>query len=508
MNIFYKFIKFILAKNNQNVSHFLTFHSQYQILYLFFLLSIFIILKWPDLSLPIWGDEVPYLPITLWNTDWAFFLPWNYDPRWFMGHPFLHPFILYTAFSVFGPSVFVAKVTSLCLSLFFLWTLYKMTEAVFKCFVTAFYSVIFTLFLTLFWVYSSLILADIPAVAFGFGAIYALITRKYKSLLLFALGMGTIRESSLAFFVPLVLYGVAVPSYRKSLLYLTPGLVVFFLHFFIFFLKTGGWIAHPYITGTLYHNQNPEFFNFSIIPGNIRYYFLPLVLDIFPLIFFILVGIAIAGYIAMFCLNRKKKLSFNKEIFIPLCMCVLWFSFWIMYPDQIERNYFPLLFFLIPLGIHFIVKVIPYPHIFLIIICSFLFIQTALIKIHTSESAPPWLKHSYSQINILKEKVFIAYFANTYGNRIRDSKKIVWPSLVFLSYPQYKYIETPIGTEGDCLQDKNLEMEKYGAAIFSEVELFLDICIPFYKKFKKSDSFIQVKTPFENYQVFLHKNLL
>ena len=185
MHVFHKLIEFSLAKNNKNVSHLLTCHPKYHILYLGLLFLVFILLKWPDLSLPIWYDEMSYAPVMLWKMDGASFLPWNYDPLWFMGHPFLHPFILYTAFSIFGPSIFVAKATSLCLSLFFLWTLYKMTQTVFKCSVTAFYSVIFICFLTLFWIYSSVILADIPATAFGFGAIYALITRKYKSLLLF-----------------------------------------------------------------------------------------------------------------------------------------------------------------------------------------------------------------------------------------------------------------------------------------------------------------------------------
>ena len=173
---------------------------------------------------------------------------------------------------------------------------------------------LFICFLPLFWVYSSLILADIPAIAFGFGAIYALIAKKYKSLLLFTLSMGTIRESSLAFFVPLILYGIAVPSHRKSLFHLAPGLIILFLHFLISFLKIGSWIAHPYISGELNHNPNPDFFNFSVIPNNIQYCFWPLMLDTFPLIFFLLVGIAIIGYIIILFLGDRKKLSLGKEI--------------------------------------------------------------------------------------------------------------------------------------------------------------------------------------------------
>ena len=76
-------------------------------------------------------------------------------------------------------------------------------------------------------------------------------------------------------------------------------------------------------------------------------------------------------------------------------MCALWFSFWIMYPDQIERNYLPLLMFFIPLGIYFIVKVIPYFHTFLIILCCFLAFQTVYMKSYINES------DQYPQLDIL-----------------------------------------------------------------------------------------------------------
>ena len=376
MKALHKFINFTLTRNIQNESSFFIFNSKYHPIVLICLFFIFLILKWPDLSLPIWGDEKSYVPFFLHNLSWDFFLPWNYNPKWFMGHPFLHPFILWTAFSIFGPSVFVAKLVSLFLSVFFLVILYKMTEAVFQDSETALYSVIFILFLTVFWVHSSLILADISATAFGFGSIYAFTAKRYKTLLLFSLGMGAIRESSLAFFIPLLLYGLFVPSQRKSLIYLCPGLLIFFLHFFIFFLKTGSWIAHPFVSGTLAHNPNPVFFDFSVVFPNIRYYFVPLFLDIYPSAFLILFAIAIIWAAFLFFLGYRKKLSVRKEILIPLCMCVLWFAFWIMYPDQIERNYFPLLFFIVPLGLHFIIKLIPFSHVFIVILCAFLAVQT------------------------------------------------------------------------------------------------------------------------------------
>ena len=484
---------------------FLNILSKHYPFFLFVLFPVFIFLKWPDLFLPIWGDEMSYAPHHLWTmkNGWSFFLPWNYNPLSFMGHPFLHPLILYTAFSVFGPSVFIAKVVSLFLSLFFLVTFYKMTELVFKCSVTAFYSTVFTMFLPYFWVYSSLILADISTAAFGFGTIYTFIARKYKSLLLFSLGLGVIRESSLAFFVPLLLYGLIIPSQRKSLLYLLPGLFIFISHFLIFFLKTGAWIAHPYISGTLSHNPNPVFFDFSIILVNIQQHFSPLILNTYPLVFFITAGGAFIGYIAMLFFE-KKEISLGKEIFIPLSMCVLWFLFWIMYPDQTERNYFPLLMFLIPLGIYFVVKTVLCFHVFLIVLCTVLVTQTVYRKSYVH----PLNFMDYSQTDILDAKAFISYFDEVYARKIRNSEKMVfftWPGNVLLSFPEYEYIEDSMNANSDCQLSEKKDIERYGAIIFWDITY---VCIPFYKLVKTSDSFTQIKTPFEAYRVFIHKDFL
>ena len=69
-------------------------NSMYRNICLFLLFLIFSFLKKSDLFLPIWHDETSYAPFNLWKLEGSFFLPWNYESTWFMGHPFLHPFIL------------------------------------------------------------------------------------------------------------------------------------------------------------------------------------------------------------------------------------------------------------------------------------------------------------------------------------------------------------------------------------------------------------------------------
>ena len=485
----------MFAKNNYFIKEFLKL--KYPIL-LFFFYLLFIFLKWSDLSLPIWHDEMSYAPSFLWHLeDWRFFLPWNYEPTRFMGHPFLHPFILWLAFSIFGPSVFVAKVTSLFLSTFFLLALYKMIQTVFKSSMTAFYSVLFVMFLPLFVIHSSLILADISAMAFGFASIYAFTAKKYKSSLIFSFCLGSIRETSLAFFLPIILYGLFVSSHRKLLFYLLPGFLFFISNFVVFFLKSGNWIAHPYIYEELPHNPNPDFLIFSAIFSNTKGYFFNLVLGVFPLSFLVLSVLAIVLYL----FNLKKTRIFRKEFLIPLGMCFLWFSFWIMYPDQLERNYFPVLMFLVPIGIYFIIASIPFHQLFLIFISGFLCFNAVYLKSYTK------IKQDYYRHDILTAKNFISYFENKYGDKIRSHEKTIysiWPLSEFMLFPEYEYIQTPIKASLNCELN---QLKNYKAIIFRQGKVW-ENCLPFYFFVKSNPLFIKIDTPFKDYEVFFHKDLL
>ena len=169
-----------------------------------------------------------------------------------------------------------------------------------------------------------------------------------------------------------------------------------------------------------------------------------------------------------------------------------------MYPDQIVRNYFPILMFLIPLGIYFIVKMLPYYHVFLAIVCGFLFFQIPDMKSYKGYLG-------YLKTDILNTKAFISYFDKNYGDKFRspDSKVFsIWPEQVLLSVPNYEYVQRPIVSVAKCQLS---QIEEYKAAIFKRGE---KTCLIFYTLLLASSSFISVETPFKNYEVFFHKDLL
>ena len=199
------------------------------------LLILFLFLKWEDLYILPWRSEHVYINPFLLEVKGAFFFPWNYKPEYFMGHPPLQPLTLWLVFNIFSKSLFAGKAMCLSFSLLCLFNLYKATEALFGNKRLGYFSMIFTMFFPLFWNHSTLFLGDIPLMAFGFGLLYTFINKKYKTLLVYSVGTAMARESGLAFFVPLIFQAILSPSQRKSLIYMLPGLLLFFSHFFYFF---------------------------------------------------------------------------------------------------------------------------------------------------------------------------------------------------------------------------------------------------------------------------------
>ena len=120
-----------------------------------------------------------------------------------------------------------------------------MTEALFQDEWAAFLSAFITICIPSFWFHSTLVLAHIPLMAFGFGTIYTFLSGKYKTLLLFSFGLATVRESALAFFVPLLLYGLSIPSYRKAFYCIIPSFLLFLLHFLDFLYQNRNLVRSP-----------------------------------------------------------------------------------------------------------------------------------------------------------------------------------------------------------------------------------------------------------------------
>ena len=103
----------------------LIFYLKAEPIGLILLLGFFVFLKWKSLYILPWSDENFYPHII--EKKWSFFLPWNYRPEYFFGHPAGQPFILWTAFKLFGMTIWTAKATALAFSLLCLFSLYKMT---------------------------------------------------------------------------------------------------------------------------------------------------------------------------------------------------------------------------------------------------------------------------------------------------------------------------------------------------------------------------------------------
>ena len=501
---------------------------------------IFISLRWKNLYLLPWLDEFSYLDSSLLDYKWSFFLPWNYYPEHFMGHPVLQPLFLYITSSLFDLEVFIARATSLGFSFLCLFSLYKMTEALFKDKVTACFSVLLTMFVPLFWFHSILVLAHIPLMAFGFGTIYAFINKKYKTLLLFSLGLGAIRESAAAFFLPLVFHGILIPSQRRNVLYMIPSLLLFFSHFFIFFIRTGYWFAHPYTYGGLPHNPNPVFLNFSFFFER-SLLFSNRFFHQFPLLFWGLLLLSL-GVVISSKLKRKnslnnlflqwkraekghflkiwlvlRHLSENKT-FIPLSVSVLFFLFWISYPDYAFRNFFPVIVIFIPLSIHFILKTIPFlSYIGLAAICSSLFFQNVFQSTNSFwtalgvgvEESGSQMERNHEQ-KTLSARSFVSYLELRYGDKARNLEKWVYMPFPYdqtMKHPLYGYVKNSYAVDHWRFMEKP---ERYGIVALVRTQIS---SLPYdeqvYQYLKGSDLFVKTSHPFsQEFILFIHRDML
>ena len=500
---------------------------------LIILLLLFIIIKWDFLYILPFHDEFSYIG-NIFNKNWSFFLPWNYKPEIFMGHPPLHSFILWSAFSLFNNSPFITKLTALSFSVLCLFSLYKMTESLFQNRWTTFLSLLFTIFLPLFWFHSTLVLAHIPLMAFGFGTIYTFKDSQYKSLLFFSIGLATIRESALAFFLPILLQCLFLPSQRKKIFYILPSLLIFTSHFLIFFIRTGSFFAHPYIYGGLPHGPQPNFFNFSIFFERFVH-FLTNFFYQFPYLFW---GMFLSSLmVALFhkynqIFSKKKYINFLKQnqknnvlkyllqskYFIPITISLLFFCFYISYPNYEFRNFFPILIIFIPLSIQFMLKTIPFFHIVFIFIILLTSVQNIFpkssfrlpfFKFYTAKST---LTEEYKQ-QILEAKKLVAFLESNYGNKVLNlNKRIYMPfpyDLTMIS-PFYGYVKNSYqANHWKFFEEPN----SYGIVVLIKNDI-TNTEIPYnnhvYKYLKKSNSFIEQKLPFylKNFILFINKDVL
>ncbi|MBC6415347.1 MAG: hypothetical protein GDA46_03035 [Bdellovibrionales bacterium] len=184
----------------------------------------------------------------------------------------------------------------------------------------------------------------------------------------FSIALALSRESSLGFLLPLFLYAIFnKEEHKKSFFYMIPSFFVFLSHFLISFLKHGHLSTHPFtLKEELPHNPDPLFFDFSVFFDNSLNFF-DWVLKSYPSIWLKFFCFSIIFFLYYFIRYKKLHLNIKKEIFIPLGMIFLFYMFWILWPDQLYRNFFPLFIFFISIGNAFIIKYFPFSKILLLL---------------------------------------------------------------------------------------------------------------------------------------------
>ena len=215
---------------------------------------------------------------------------------------------------------------------------------------------------------------------------------------------------------------------------------------------------------------------------------------------------------------QNLRQLFQQRFFIPLSVSILFYGFWISYPNYSFRNFFPILIIFVPLSLYFITKMIPFSRIVLIAICCSLLFKTVFQNTNgfIVSVLGAGVKRTGSQLEgeykkkTLIVKAFISYLELNYGNQIKNLKKWIYMSNPYdriMSDPTRGYVKNSYITDHWRFME---EPERYGMVALVRKKIS---SIPYnelvYKYLKESDSFVEKPSPFpKKFVLFIHRDVL
>jgi len=294
----------------------------------------FFIFKLPYIFLPLYWDEPAYNDIRLWD-DISLIFPWSFESLGLNSHPNSIQVLLGIFYYIFGQEVYVAHLLSLVISCFFIYYSIKTLEISFNKKI-AFISTNLFVISPIFLAQSTQLLPDIPTLMFGVASFYYFLINSKWRFLLFAICLGLVAESGLAFSCGIILYALfkyyrKEISFRRLLLSFTPAISLGY-----YFIKqgflSGRLIQHPAIlqregSGFSWLDINEE--NFKVL-GRMNdflwYNSGEYILVVLPLL-------------ALFLIFLKKKMKLSQLYFVSFSLA--FYVFFFIYGDYHPRNIIP-----------------------------------------------------------------------------------------------------------------------------------------------------------------------
>ncbi|MFN8414690.1 MAG: glycosyltransferase family 39 protein [Cytophagaceae bacterium] len=226
---------------------------EYKILFLFFIVIFF--LKWDDLFLPYFWDEIGvYTQASLYLTDHGLsILPNSMPPELSRGHPLLFMFIFGLIYKVFGTSVFIGHLFALLISFLFTWSGYILLKR-FSSSTLALAGILLLWVQPIFYIQSSFILPEILLGLFCIQALNSYLNQKYLATFIYTTLAIFTKETGLILPVAFALTSVYTKKWNKDLilefLYYAAPFILFAI-FIVIQKIQNGWYFFPYHTGFL-----------------------------------------------------------------------------------------------------------------------------------------------------------------------------------------------------------------------------------------------------------------
>jgi len=405
-------------------------------LFILFLVSI----KINILYLPIYWDETIYFTPEIFNQGLAIFLPQNYDPIIFHGHPIFLQILLYPFGLVFGENPLSAHILSLCIMIYF----YCISYIFFNKFCDRNDSlsilVLFSLFPYIF-IQSSSFIPNYLMIALAFHALYFFNKKNMILFCLFSLLSVMTRESALALFT----YPLIVSLKRKDIKLISICMIPFvtLALFFIYNkLISGMLINHPYVL----HRSETNMLNLEFLKNSLDKTFKVLyhcTFVIFPLLIKALLPIAFIVTL------YKKVIKFSHELLWMLLSSLGFLIFFILYADNAQRN-----FTFITLTFS-VLCVLIFKH----VIKKNILVKLLIIII--SVNTLPEHFNAFRIDNTWASHIFKSLASAKLIQRIEKKQKpflqvkCAWPCLTFMRSPSYGYTSKVYKTSYD---DQNSDL--------------------------------------------------
>jgi hypothetical protein len=398
-------------------------------------LLIFVIFKLDSIATPLYWDESIYLVPEMFDFGFSAFLPSNYQPKDWHGHPPLFQILHYLLSFIFTTKTIAGHILGLSSFIFFLCSLFYIFKRNYNNTIALFSTLTLVTF-PFVNAFSTLLHPNFLMLALGFLSVQFYLDKKWNLFLMTSVSAVMIRESAIAFFVIIFLNEFVInrkvkSNYKTVLITITP--ISILLLFFIYNYAMKELVFnHPYFQLRLDNG-----FNFFQINLDAFYNIIDRINDSFFFLMNSLLLLTLSIAILIRSVISKNRFMLNKfeKLFVPIVF--LFLLFFTFYNDTIVRD---LLIFTI-LGTLALYRGLDYisPNKG---VSVFLSIAILVIIINRDYEN----KYVYNDMNVETINQKTSLLKNSLKKLDRINKEDVrvhtaWPLSLLLDSPHYEYTE-------------------------------------------------------------------